>query len=324
MADPSDSSLQFFSKATPCQWEFVLSLYKDVLRLKAQSTRGNKKGGPEELIKLDNWFQETLPTTIHSRKEAHLTHEEIVQVTKWKLLRGKARARLMDLVRINTELAVKQATTKAFKKVQKDLNSAISALTNLKGIGPATASAVLAAGYPEHCPYMADESMLSTPGVEANDYTVAEFVNYAEQIKNLCIRIKEIDPEGKWTPHKMELALWTHYVSRELKPALLDDMPLPDGKPRRKGAAPDETREEDIESSTEAPPTNGKHHHEESESKDGLVPSFEENSTSNLSYLSSGEDITRTSGGDSALYSALDRPLDDLDEPALKKLRAAE
>jgi len=52
-------------------------------------------------------------------------------------------------------------------------------------------TAVLTAGYPEHCPFMADECMLSTPGVEATDYTIAEFVNYAEQIKTLCERIKE-------------------------------------------------------------------------------------------------------------------------------------
>lgn len=55
MADPNDTSLQFFSKGTPPQFTFLLSLYKDVLRLKAQETRGNKKGGAEELIKLDNW-----------------------------------------------------------------------------------------------------------------------------------------------------------------------------------------------------------------------------------------------------------------------------
>lgn len=177
-------------------------------------------------------FQETLGKTIHSRKEPHVTHEELVQVTKWKLIRGKNRPRLLDLVRINTELAVSQATKKAFKKVSKDLNSAISALTNLKGIGPQTASAVLCAGYPEHCPFMADEAMLATPGVEASDYTHAEFVNFATQIKSCTDKLKELDPETKWTPHKVELTLWTHAIAKDLKPAILSAMPLPDGSPR--------------------------------------------------------------------------------------------
>lgn len=55
MAEPNDSSLAFFTKATPKQWSYVLSLYKDVLRIKA-AERSSKKGGPEELIKLDTWY----------------------------------------------------------------------------------------------------------------------------------------------------------------------------------------------------------------------------------------------------------------------------
>ena len=30
---------------------------------------------------------------------------------------------------------------------------------------------------------------------------------------------------GKWTPHTVELAIWTHYIARDIKPELLDDMP---------------------------------------------------------------------------------------------------
>ena len=95
---------------------------------------------------------------------------------------------------------------------------------------------------------MADETMLSTPGVEATDYTLAEYMNYAEQIISRSDRLKAAgklmvkplacwwsifnlkflrwtDPEGKWTPHKVEMALWTHYLARELKPSLLENMP---------------------------------------------------------------------------------------------------
>lgn len=92
------------------------------------------------IIFFNHRYQETLPKVIHSRKEAHVTHEELVQITKWKLYRGKNRSRILDLVRINTELAVATTTKKAFKKASKDICAAINALTNLKGIGPATAS----------------------------------------------------------------------------------------------------------------------------------------------------------------------------------------
>lgn len=138
-------------------------------------------------------------------------------------MRGKYRPQLLDLVRINTELAVKSTSKKAFRKLP-NLSGAITALTNLKGIGPATASAILAAAFPEQAPYMADESMLSTPGVEATDYTLAEYLNYAERIKTCTEQLAEKDPNSTWTPHKVELVLWAHYVARELKPSLLDDL----------------------------------------------------------------------------------------------------
>ncbi|CAN8008479.1 unnamed protein product [Ixodes pacificus] len=221
MAEANDTTLTFFSKATPNQWSYVLSLYKEVLKQKAALR--TKKGGPEELIKLDAWYQEQLPKTIQARKDKHLVHEELVKIMKWKLMRGKYRPQLLDLVRINTELAVKSTSKKAFRKLP-NLSGAITALTNLKGIGPATASAILAAAFPEQAPYMADESMLSTPGVEATDYTLAEYLNYAERIKTCTDQLAQKDPEGKWTPHKVELVLWAHYVARELKPSLLEDI----------------------------------------------------------------------------------------------------
>ncbi|KAH6942364.1 hypothetical protein HPB50_004181 [Hyalomma asiaticum] len=186
-------------------------------------------------------YQEQLPKTIQARKDKHVVHEELVKIMKWKLMRGKYRPQLLDLVRINTELAVKSTSKKAFRKLP-NLSGAITALTNLKGIGPATASAILAAAFPEQAPYMADESMLSTPGVEATDYTLAEYLNYAERIKTCTEQLAEKDPNSTWTPHKVELVLWAHYVARELKPSLLDDLSkYKDSVPSANGNGPSAT-----------------------------------------------------------------------------------
>lgn len=54
MAEPSDSSLAFFSKGTPKQWRYVYEKRKDVIHVKADQ-RSSKKGGSDEFIKLDNW-----------------------------------------------------------------------------------------------------------------------------------------------------------------------------------------------------------------------------------------------------------------------------
>lgn len=59
MAEPTDSSLAFFSKATPNQWRFVYELRHDAIQLKADQ-RSAKKGGPEEFIRLDKWYVRTM------------------------------------------------------------------------------------------------------------------------------------------------------------------------------------------------------------------------------------------------------------------------
>ncbi|KFM68569.1 hypothetical protein X975_08674, partial [Stegodyphus mimosarum] len=82
MATVNDTTLEFFTKATPAQWSYVFSKYKEAL--KAKAARRTKKGGPDELIRMDAWYQEQLPKLIHSRKELFITHEELVQITKWK------------------------------------------------------------------------------------------------------------------------------------------------------------------------------------------------------------------------------------------------
>jgi hypothetical protein len=62
----------------------------------------------------------------------------------------------MDFVKSLDEAVVETASRKAFAALP-DLSKAISELTVLKGVGPATASAVLAAYAPDVAPFMSDE-----------------------------------------------------------------------------------------------------------------------------------------------------------------------
>merc|ERR1712117_434256 len=218
-------SVQFFLSGTPKQ--FVLSKYQDALQAKADS----KNSKSEVLLKLDKWYQNELPKKIESRgKESHLTHEELVQLIKWKLARGQFRPRLKDLIQMNTPRVVMQETKKAFRAIdkRKDIEAAVSALSNLKGVGPAMASAVLAAMAPELAPFMADELLLSMPEVEGIDYTMKEYMKLVEKTKECVERLNA--QGGEWNPHKVEMAVWTYYVLRELKPQVLDDFPDADDK----------------------------------------------------------------------------------------------
>lgn len=66
------------------------------------------------------------------------------------------RPRLLDFVSSLDDSVVKSASEKAFKSLP-DISKAVNELTVLKGVGPATASAVLAAYAPDIAPFMSDE-----------------------------------------------------------------------------------------------------------------------------------------------------------------------
>merc|ERR1711962_755241 len=215
----------FFGKGTSNQYDFTLTQYDQALRLKAES----KSSKPENVIKLDKWYQNELPEKIKSRgKDAHLVHDELVQTIKWKLARGKFRPNLVNLVQMNTPRVAMQETKKAFRKLVKtgDLQSAAQSLCTLKGVGPGMASAVLAAGAPHIAPFMADECLLSMPECDGLDYTMKEYMRYVDYVKECAERLNsQSQGDPKYTPHIVELAVWTHYILYDLKPELLENMP---------------------------------------------------------------------------------------------------
>lgn len=230
MASAKDTAT-FFTHGTCTQFEQVLKLYPQALKLKAE--RRAKK--PEELIKLDNWYQNELPKKIKSRgKDAHMLHEELVQTMKWKQIRGKFYPQLSYLVKVNTPRAVMQETKKAFRKLP-NLEQAITALSNLKGVGTTMASALLAAACPESAPFMADECLMAIPDIEGIDYTTKEYLKFVQHINSVADRLNKANLDSKrpdavvWSPHKVELALWTHYIVSDLKPELLSSTPSENG-----------------------------------------------------------------------------------------------
>lgn len=78
----------------------------------------------------------------------------------WIDQRGKFYPQLSYLIKVNTPRAVMQETKKAFRKLP-NLEQALTALSNLKGVGITMASALLAAAAPDSAPFMADECTYS-------------------------------------------------------------------------------------------------------------------------------------------------------------------
>jgi len=215
-------SRDFVLKGTNKQFEWVFGKYEEALKAKAEA----KDSKPENLLKIDKWFHTDLPKKLKSRgKEAHLTHEEIVSCMKWKLAMGKYQKKLKDLIQMNTPRVVMTETKKAFRNLDKrnDLEAAILALSNLKGVGPAFASCVLAAYRPDKVPFMSEEVLLSMPDCDEVDFTMKEYNKMVDELTSCQARLA--GQGGEWGLHRLDTAVFSYYVLREHKPDLLKEMP---------------------------------------------------------------------------------------------------
>ncbi|XP_050069610.1 uncharacterized protein LOC126557773 [Anopheles maculipalpis] len=194
MAIVKDSAT-FFQHGNSAQFDYVLKLYPKALKLKAE-TRGNGKKA-DKLLRLEKWYQNDLPKLIKTRgRDAHLLHEELVQTMEWKQTRGKFYPQLSYLIKINTPRAVVMETKKAFRKLP-NLEQALNALSNLKGVGITMASALLAAAAPESAPFMADECLMAIPDIEGIDYTTKEYLKFVTHIQQTMERLNlEEDNNG--------------------------------------------------------------------------------------------------------------------------------
>ncbi|CAL4182478.1 unnamed protein product [Meganyctiphanes norvegica] len=271
----------FFTLGNSQQFEYIVDLYEEAVKLKAESKNKN----PEDCLKLDRWYQNELPKKIKSRgTDAHLIYDEMCKCMKWKLQRGKFSPRFRDLIQMNTPRLCMAETKKAFRAIMKkeDLASAVAALCNLKGVGPAMASTILTAGVPDHCGFMADECMMAIPEIESIDYTTKELLKYVEQLRKAAERLNSQGGSFKWNAHQVEKALWAYFVLKDFKSDLLNDMPAFDDAslPTENGDSTEHVKEK-----------NGAAHTPE-ESNDSIDSAManKENLTSNTNGTSDVED----------------------------------
>ncbi|KAG7153700.1 uncharacterized protein LOC121857152 [Homarus americanus] len=223
------TTTQFLTDADTQKFAAVLKLYPNALKIKASL----KKKQGESLEKLDKWYQDELGRDAQSRKPPYITRDELVRLMGWKLSRGKFRPRLMELAGSNSDESVQKASQQGIHLAQKDkIQDAIKALVVLKGIGPATASGILAACVPEKCCFFADEVAHAIPSLASLKYNAAEYevlnsemINCAKRLN--CEAQKEDEKENgleKWTPHKVELTIWTYSLLHQNNSELLSDI----------------------------------------------------------------------------------------------------
>ncbi|KAL9396457.1 hypothetical protein Peur_010710 [Populus x canadensis] len=165
------------------------------------------------LVSLDDFYRIELPSLIHQRNpDPHITTPELSKLMQWKLSRGKWRPRLLDFVASLDESHVKSASQKAFESLP-DVSKAVSALTVLKGVGPATASAVLAAYAPDVAPFMSDEAMEAVLG-NSKDYTLKQYLLFVDKLQTKSKELSSV--RDIFTPSDIERALWSSAVGAKL------------------------------------------------------------------------------------------------------------
>jgi hypothetical protein len=183
-----------WSSAAPRDWSHALDSYPAVVAAQ----------GVARLAELDGWYRDELPATIRGRTAPHVELAELVRLTEWKMARGVWRAPNLVLVRGNAPSLVIETSTAALAAVPHP-KSPIATLATLAGVGPATASAAVAAFSPEVYPFFDELVAEQVPALGAVKWTLGYYVKYAE-----ALRARAAELGKSWTPVTVERALWAH------------------------------------------------------------------------------------------------------------------
>lgn len=183
-----------WSSASTKRWQGALDAYDRVVE--AQKVAA--------LPDLDRWYREILPKNVAARKAPHVTLDELTKLTQWKMARGVWRARNLALVKGN-EPALVVTTSKTALSLIPHPAAPISELAELAGVGPATASAVVAAAAPEVYPFFDELVAAQIPALGTVAFTLAFYARYAGAIRE---RARELG--AGWTPVTVERALWAN------------------------------------------------------------------------------------------------------------------
>lgn len=186
------------------RWHRALAAYDDVIEAQ----------GVAHLPDHDRWVRHDLPGNLAARRgpdpvadPGYLTGDELARVTRWKMNRGVWRARNLALVKSNSEEAVRAASRAAFRAIP-DPKRPIAALSGLAGVGPATASAVLAAVAPEMYPFFDDLVAIQIPDLGEVTFTAGYYHRYADRLRQRAADLSVACPHGGLTAHDLGQALW--------------------------------------------------------------------------------------------------------------------
>jgi hypothetical protein len=175
-------------------WRRALGSYEDVI----------SRQGVTRLPELDRWYREDLPGAMHARRPPHVTLTELARLTEWKMARGVWRQPNLLRVRSNDAATVSKTTADALKQVPHP-TAPIATIAGLDGVGPATASAVMAAAEPTVYPFFDELVAAQVPTLGRVAWTLGYYARYAVALRERAGVIAT-----DWTPVMVERALWAN------------------------------------------------------------------------------------------------------------------
>ncbi len=190
-------------------WHDALERYPDVIV--AQHVNG--------LVKLDEWYRVALPQRIAVRAPAYITRVELERVIQWKMKRGVWRERNRLLALSNPILLVKQTSRNAMATAS-DPRHAITLLCQLAGVGPASASAILACHSPALYPFFDELVAIQVPRLGQVAFTLPYYLRYAAQLAARAEQLNQVCAHRIWTAEDASQALWSASGGKVAHPEL--------------------------------------------------------------------------------------------------------
>ncbi len=158
------------------------------------------------LLEHDVWYRTVLPALLASREPGYVLHDEMVRITEWKMARGVWRAPNLVLVRSNTPDEVLHASRLAAEQIPHPTKP-VTALVALKGVGAATASALLAVMAPSVYPFFDEDVAAQVPQLGPVAWTNGYYAKYATALRDRSAQLSAVFG-STFTPVMVERALW--------------------------------------------------------------------------------------------------------------------
>ena len=221
MTDGIDTKLRMGSASseTFAVWQEIVGDFDAVVT-------DSRKGA--SLVALERWWLGVAASSASSASSESSAsrnafgRDELVQLIKWKGQRGKFRPALVRYAADMDDQALRDAVQAARSLLRKDTDAyidvdtveqALEPLLELRGVGPATASAILAA-FDDRVPFMAD-SLLEALHGGVRKYTKASYLDMFRQLQRVQRSVATIS-DGAWCSLRdMERAVFVDSLRTE-------------------------------------------------------------------------------------------------------------